>query len=349
MDLADSLDGLKTDTKDYEHDLTDLITSIKNQAKDAADAIGLIGTAMGVGTGGGGGETKDPWFAVPGSVAPIQAGPIATTGGSGPDLEMRTAVENVETFGEKFAEVMQSVQMIGQSVFTALGNASSLYFEQQNAQIDRTYEKEMLMAQQESDRKLLALEEDHAFSKIKEERRIQMLQNMTAAERQAFKIEQDYNKQREKLEQELADQEVAIQEEAAAEKRKIARKEAKVQKKLALLSATVNTAAAIVSALASVPPNVPLSIAVGIAGAAQIGTILATPLPALSDGGIAYGNTIAQVGEYSGASVNPEVIAPLDKLQSMMGGGTVKVVGEISGENIVLASERYNKRANRSF
>jgi beta-glucosidase-like glycosyl hydrolase len=262
---------------------------------------------------------------------------------------MRTAVENIETFGEKFAEVMQSVQMIGQSVFTALGNASSLYFEQQNAQIDRTYEKEMLMAQQESDRKLLALEEDHAFSKIKEERRIQMLQNMTAAERQAFKIEQDYNKQREKLEQELADQEVAIQEEAAAEKRKIARKEAQVQKKLALLSATVNTAAAIVSALASVPPNVPLSIAVGIAGAAQIGTILATPLPALSDGGIAYGNTIAQVGEYSGASVNPEVIAPLDKLQSMMGGGTVKVVGEISGENIVLASERYNKRANRSF
>lgn len=42
-------------------------------------------------------------------------------------------------------------------------------------------------------------------------------------------------------------------------------------------------------------------------------------LPMLADGGIAYGDTLARVGEYANARTNPEVIAPLDKLQSMLG------------------------------
>lgn len=42
-------------------------------------------------------------------------------------------------------------------------------------------------------------------------------------------------------------------------------------------------------------------------------------IPKLADGGIAYGDTLARVGEYANARTNPEVIAPLDKLQSMLG------------------------------
>lgn len=42
-------------------------------------------------------------------------------------------------------------------------------------------------------------------------------------------------------------------------------------------------------------------------------------IPMLADGGIAYGDTLARVGEYANARTNPEVIAPLDKLQSIMG------------------------------
>ena len=42
-------------------------------------------------------------------------------------------------------------------------------------------------------------------------------------------------------------------------------------------------------------------------------------IPMLADGGIAYGDTLARVGEYANARTNPEVIAPLDKLQSMLG------------------------------
>ena len=47
------------------------------------------------------------------------------------------------------------------------------------------------------------------------------------------------------------------------------------------------------------------------------------------------------VGEGSGtSSINPEVVAPLDKLQSMMGGQHVQVTGKISGRDILLTSER---------
>jgi len=66
-------------------------------------------------------------------------------------------------------------------------------------------------------------------------------------------------------------------------------------------------------------------------------------LTGFADGGIVSGPTAALVGEYSGARTNPEVIAPLDKLQSMIqgsGGGNVTVTGRISGSDILLSSER---------
>lgn len=44
----------------------------------------------------------------------------------------------------------------------------------------------------------------------------------------------------------------------------------------------------------------------------------ASLVPALAEGGIAYGPTLAMVGDNPGANINPEVIAPLDKLQKMM-------------------------------
>ena len=73
-------------------------------------------------------------------------------------------------------------------------------------------------------------------------------------------------------------------------------------------------------------------------------------LTAFADGGIVSGPTAALVGEYAGARNNPEVIAPLDKLQSMMGGagGNVTVTGRISGRDILLSNERANFERNRS-
>jgi hypothetical protein len=74
-------------------------------------------------------------------------------------------------------------------------------------------------------------------------------------------------------------------------------------------------------------------------------------LTAFADGGIVSGPTAALVGEYAGARNNPEVIAPLDKLQSMIGsagGGNVTVTGRISGRDILLSNERANFERNRS-
>lgn len=55
-------------------------------------------------------------------------------------------------------------------------------------------------------------------------------------------------------------------------------------------------------------------------------------VPALASGGIAYGETMAVVGEYADARTNPEVIAPLDRLQDFMGGTSNTVQEELLRE-----------------
>jgi len=64
-------------------------------------------------------------------------------------------------------------------------------------------------------------------------------------------------------------------------------------------------------------------------------------LPMMANGGLFTGASLAMVGEGSGtSSINPEVVAPLDRLQEMMGGAQVQVTGRISGRDILLTSER---------
>jgi hypothetical protein len=63
-------------------------------------------------------------------------------------------------------------------------------------------------------------------------------------------------------------------------------------------------------------------------------------------GGIVSGPTAALVGEYTGAKTNPEVIAPLSKLQNMIGGN---VTFTISGDNLVGTLNRATKTRQRKF
>ena len=69
-------------------------------------------------------------------------------------------------------------------------------------------------------------------------------------------------------------------------------------------------------------------------------------LTPFANGGIVSGPTPALVGEYTGARTNPEVIAPLSKLQNMMGGN---VTFTISGDNLVGTLNRANKTRARKF
>ena len=41
-------------------------------------------------------------------------------------------------------------------------------------------------------------------------------------------------------------------------------------------------------------------------------------LPKYAQGGIAYGPTVGMFGEYANASTNPEVVAPLDRLRTLI-------------------------------
>ncbi len=92
------------------------------------------------------------------------------------------------------------------------------------------------------------------------------------------------------------------------------------------------------------------------AGAVAVAAGLATRAiiargPKFANGGIVSGPTLGLVGEYPGASTNPEVIAPLDKLKSMIGGtadgGNFIAETRVSGRDLALVLSRYNKDAQR--
>lgn len=74
-------------------------------------------------------------------------------------------------------------------------------------------------------------------------------------------------------------------------------------------------------------------------------------IPEYADGGIAYGRTLGVFGEYSGAQNNPEVVAPLDRLRSLIqpsggAGGTVEF--RIEGRTLVGMLNKMNKINSRA-
>jgi tape measure domain-containing protein len=96
--------------------------------------------------------------------------------------------------------------------------------------------------------------------------------------------------------------------------------------------------------------NPAIAIAGGIALVA-LGTLVKNSLsaPKLAEGGLAYGPTMATVGDNRNARVDPEVIAPLSKLKSMMGdmgmGGVLET--RISGNDLIILLNRSQKGLSR--
>jgi len=97
------------------------------------------------------------------------------------------------------------------------------------------------------------------------------------------------------------------------------------------------------------PKTWPLALAAGIAAVAA-GTALKAKISdnkatAFANGGIVSGPTMGLVGEYPGAQNNPEVIAPLDKLKSMIGGGGGGTF-VLRGQDLLLSVNRAQKASN---
>lgn len=109
----------------------------------------------------------------------------------------------------------------------------------------------------------------------------------------------------------------------------------------------------VAKALASLPLS-PFMVAIAPAIAAAAGgvaksLIMKIGAPKLAEGGLAFGPTMATVGDNRNARVDPEVIAPLSKLKSMMGdmgiGGTLET--RISGNDLIILLNRSQKGLNR--
>lgn len=62
-----------------------------------------------------------------------------------------------------------------------------------------------------------------------------------------------------------------------------------------------------------------------------------------ANGGIISGPTLGLMGEYPGASSNPEVVAPLDKLKDIMGNGNQGGTFVLRGQDLLLAVNRSQK------
>lgn len=90
-----------------------------------------------------------------------------------------------------------------------------------------------------------------------------------------------------------------------------------------------------------------------IAAGAAIASVLASfaALPKFAEGGIAYGPTVGLFGEYPGAANNPEVVAPLNKLQSLIepawSGMPDSLTTRVSGRDLEIILRKWNRFKSR--
>jgi hypothetical protein len=108
----------------------------------------------------------------------------------------------------------------------------------------------------------------------------------------------------------------------------------------------VGTAAAVASGPAGLATLIPFI-------AASVGAVKGAfaTIPKFAAGGIVSGPTMGIMGEYAGARSNPEVIAPLNKLQGMLdtggGGGAFSLETKVSGQDLLLVLQRAEKQNKR--
>jgi hypothetical protein len=191
---------------------------------------------------------------------------------------------------------------------------------------DAFNKKMRIKAENEKKIKADALDEEY-------ERQKAAIENSGRSEEQKAKMMEDLDKKTQAAR-------TALEEETEKKLAKIKKREAMRNKAMAIVDAIINTATAVTKVLGQAGLfGIPMAAIVGAMGAIQIGIIASTPLP-LAEGGIISGPTQALIGEYPGAGSNPEVVAPLDKLKSMIGGGNqhITVSGKLIGNDIFLSN-----------
>ncbi len=114
--------------------------------------------------------------------------------------------------------------------------------------------------------------------------------------------------------------------------------------------ATANAAAATTGAASSVASIPWVGAAMAVAAAASMIAAFAA-IPKFASGAIAYGPTLGMFGEYAGAASNPEVVAPLNRLRSLLGAdaaGARELKFKIAGRDLVAVYDRRRNLVGRS-
>ena len=111
-----------------------------------------------------------------------------------------------------------------------------------------------------------------------------------------------------------------IEEDYEKKKKEIAKRENKAKQKQAIFNIAIDTAQAIVGLWAKpgFPAAIPLAIAVGALGAAQIGMVAAQKIPQYFDGGV-HGGGLAMINDAGGSNYVETVVTPDGKVQQFKG------------------------------
>lgn len=123
--------------------------------------------------------------------------------------------------------------------------------------------------------------------------------------------------------QEYDNQVAAMDKDLDKKKAKLAREQAAREKLLKIFEITINTASAIMKAA----PNIPLQILTGIAGAAQLATVIATPIPKAARGKYIKGNSHAQGGTMIEAEDGEVIINKVSTAQNLPLLSAINVAG----------------------
>jgi hypothetical protein len=109
----------------------------------------------------------------------------------------------------------------------------------------------------------------------------------------------------------------------------------------------VTAALALAAGIAAVAAGAAMksNLSKGKGGHNTAGSVNSNPTKKFANGGIISGPTYGLMGEYPGAKSNPEVVAPLDKLKDLMGGGNGGTF-LLRGQDLLLSVNRAQKASN---
>jgi hypothetical protein len=93
-----------------------------------------------------------------------------------------------------------------------------------------------------------------------------------------------------------------------------------------------------------------LAVAAGVALKASLNKKRDSGVKEFANGGVISGPTMGLMGEYPGAKSNPEVVAPLDKLKNLIGGGGGGTLeARISGNDLLILMNKAQRNNNTTF